>query len=112
MRVAIERRPETLFARQRHQRAGIVEGPGMVRATKETGVTLVEGTHCGTAVRAPIRPQSNRSGVVTSEKHWLASHASSDELARSGHLAFMADEHPAPMVDPFQFAFEDVRVGI
>ena len=94
------------------QLAAQIIRPAVVGAGKRPGMTRVCRADQGAAVGAAVEKDRHLSRFVADHEHGLVADLAGHIVARLGHLAVVADKHPHPVEDFFEFLLKDVRVGV
>src|ERR1700730_10457379 len=110
--VALERLAVALRHRHADEPAGIVIGPGMIRAAKVpavAGLVLADGRP---AMPAAIDEGRHRAVGEPRDNDRMPADSRRLVIAVLGNLRFMADEYPGQVKALIPLHFEDVRIGI
>ncbi len=95
------------------QAAIVVEGPGVVGATKElAGVAEAVPTYHRAAVRAAVVEHPHRTVGAAHHHHRLPADLHGVVVARLGYLRLVSAVDPHALVDALHLQLEDVRIGV
>ena len=98
----------TIGKRHPGQFAFHVEGPAVISALQLLHVALLRHAHTVAAMRTLVI-EDVHAFFAAGEHHRLQSDLLDDEIAWFGHLALVADVHPAPIEDPLHLVIENGR---
>ena len=84
----------------------------MVRAAEESGLTPMGLADGGGAMGAAVEQDQHLALLAAGEDDRLAPNGGGGETTRLGHLALVADIHPAPMKDALQLGLEHSRIDV
>src|SRR6266700_298247 len=101
-----------VLERNRMQRAVGLIGPAVVAAAEELDVALAVADHLGAAMAAAIVEDVDGAVAVPAHHHRLPAERRRDVIARTCHLAVVADIDPGPTENPFHLELEELGVDV